>query len=188
MTLATPEMPLHFRSADGEFGLSLSAAAIKELLEICGATGNMETGGILIGRYSNDCSIALVDQVTGPPADSKHFFARFLRGVAGLQDLLNCMWAKEERRFYLGEWHYHPLPAPNASADDISQMQQIAFSDRYACPEPILVILSGPPCADWRLSATVYPRHKSIVPMLQLTDLCQDDRTRNPPTLPKNVF
>lgn len=166
--LADPIHPLDFQSADGRFALSIPKDAVEELLEFCRNAKNVETGGIIIGRYSEDQAIAVVDQVTGPPPDSKHLFARFLRGVHGLQELLNRVWSKRERQFYLGEWHYHPLPNPTPSADDVAQMQEIANSPKYACPEPILLIVAGPSARGWLLSANIYSRQGKVHMMTEL--------------------
>ena len=141
MTVTDSKRPLHFQSADGRFGLSFLEDAVEELLKYCREAEDVETGGIIVGRYSEDRVTAVADRVTGPPPDSKHFFAQFLRGVQGLQELLNCVWSKRERQFYLGEWHYHPLPNPVPSADDIAQMREIANSKKYACPEPLLHVV-----------------------------------------------
>jgi len=163
MTVTDSKRPLHFQSADGRFGLSFLEDAVEELLKYCREAEDVETGGIIIGRYSEDRATAVADRVTGPPPDSKHFFAQFLRGVQGLQELLNCVWSKRERQFYLGEWHYHPLPNPVPSADDIAQMREIANSKKYACPEPLLLIVAGPPAQGWLFSVTVHPRQRQML-------------------------
>ena len=158
--------PLHFQSADGKFGLSVPEDVVKELLKYCQDAEDVETGGIIIGRYSDDQVTAVVDRVTGPPPDSKHLFTRFLRGVQGLQALLNRVWSKPERQYYLGEWHYHPRPNPAPSAEDIGQMQEIAKSERYACPEPVLLIVYGQPSDRRGFSAHVFKRADSSKSML----------------------
>lgn len=154
---------IHFQSTDSRFVLSISKETVEDMTQFCRDAVNLETGGILIGRYSEDQKIAIVDEVTGPPPDSKHFLARFLRGVQGLQELLNRMWSKHEKRFYIGEWHYHPLPNVNPSRDDIAQMNEIARSNQYYCPEPILFVIAGPPTIGWQFSATVHPRDGAMV-------------------------
>lgn len=154
-----------FHSSDGRFGLELTHAVVQDMLRICRDARGVETGGILLGRYNHEHNRAIVHNVTGPPPDSQHFFARFLRGVAGLQELLDRFWNKKDKKFYLGEWHHHPLPIPDPSPDDVSQMQDIARSDRYACPEPALVILSGSPTMDWKLSAMLCTRDGTVITM-----------------------
>ena len=159
-----------FHSNDGRFGLELPRAVVQDMLRICQEAGGVETGGILLGRYNKEHNLAVVQSVTGPPPDSQRFFARFLRGVSGLQELLNRLWQRKEREFYLGEWHHHPLAIPDPSLDDLVQMKDIARSDRYACPEPILVILSGSPTKDWQLSAIVCTRNGVVFPLCRSSD------------------
>lgn len=66
-----------------------------------------------------------------------------MRGTAGLQGWLNRLWNGNERRYYLGEWHFHPGGAPEPSRMDIKQMGKIARSSSYKCPEPILLVVGG---------------------------------------------
>jgi hypothetical protein len=156
MTLAKIEKATVFRSANKKFSVSFSSGVTADMARICLASRESETGGILIGRYSDDQAIAIVEQVSGPPPDSQHCFATFFRGIRGLQDLLNKLWAKPKKQYYLGEWHYHPLPILTPSSDDITQMSSIAASDKYACPEPILVIVAGPQPSEYNLSVSVH--------------------------------
>lgn len=161
--MAAPENTVVFRSAERQFAVSLSDGVIAEMARICLKSHESETGGILIGRYSDDHAVAIVEQVSGPPPDSQHCFATFFRGIRGLQELLNKLWAKPRKQYYLGEWHYHPLPISTPSGDDIAQMNRIATSNKYACPEPILIIVAGPPIPVCRLAVTVHPVNKAFV-------------------------
>ena len=47
-------------------------------------TGNKETGGILVGRYSASLQIVYINELSNPPSDSKAGFCWFNRGVKGL--------------------------------------------------------------------------------------------------------
>jgi len=55
----------------------------------------------------------------------------------------------------LGEWHFHPEASSILSEQDLQQMQQIAASDLYSCPEPLLLIIGGTPPSDWTMNAYV---------------------------------
>ena len=100
-----------------------------------------ETGGILIGNYDQGQSLASIKQITGPTSDSRGSFSWFERGTRGLKKLLDENW--ERGFYYLGEWHFHPFNSPTPSGQDIQQMQDIAKSTIYKCPEPILIIIGG---------------------------------------------
>ncbi|WP_037248977.1 Mov34/MPN/PAD-1 family protein [Rhodopirellula baltica] len=157
--------PHDYRSECGKFGLRISEKQQVALISFCQQAGGIETGGILLGRYIEADSCALVTSVTGPPRDSKRTRFTFQRGVHGLQRLLDQLW-RRNKAYYLGEWHYHPAPAPTASAQDNAQMQEIAGSEKYGCPEPLLLIASwGDNSKDLRLSVSVHRSNHLPLPL-----------------------
>lgn len=143
-------------------GLSLDANHEREMLQECTKSFPNETGGILIGLYKQDNTIAEVTKISGPPKDSKHGRYTFYRGTLGLIELLDEYWEKHQQ-YYLGEWHFHPNGKPVPSHQDILQMKQIANSKRYNCPEPILLIVGGHPKKQWTTSAYVFPKGKECI-------------------------
>lgn len=127
---------------------------------LCGMwrnSGRTETGGILIGHYSEDLRTAIVTRATGPSTDARSGATWFVRGIRGLQELLDKLWGHGQE-YYLGEWHSHPDAAPHPSGRDVSQMREIANSDKYRCPEPILIILGGTRKGDPQVGADVFTR------------------------------
>lgn len=148
-------MRVELRSPDRRFGLLLPEAVVRELLGHCVEADGVETGGILLGRYTPELDSAEVTVVTGAPADSRAGRTWFHRGTVGLQRLVGRLW-RDQREYYLGEWHYHPSAAPTPSGTDVTQMRMIATDPARACPEPILVIVGGDPAGDWVLAAGVY--------------------------------
>ncbi len=158
-----------FRSADGEFEVLLGPGALEQMLDLCRQATRVETGGVLIGRYSSDHRTAHVELATGPGSDSQAGRTWLVRGVRGLQKILDTLW-NQKRRYYVGEWHFHPGAAPSPSRRDVSQMQSIARSVQYHCPEPLLVIIGGDPDGAYSLHVEVHTRsgrrttlHASIV-------------------------
>jgi integrative and conjugative element protein (TIGR02256 family) len=135
---------LKFRSTDGRFGLQIDSAHLTSILGFCKLSVRVETGGILVGFYSQDHNNAIVTAVIGAPADS--IFGRnwFYRGVRGLQCYLERLWIGK-RHYYLGEWHFHPGGKPTPSRIDIGQMTEIARTPKYRCPEPVLLIIGMDP-------------------------------------------
>jgi hypothetical protein len=121
----------------------IEAPALRDLDRMCTAAGDIETGGVLIGRYSADLAVAIVREATQPPSDSRQGPSWFIRGVAGLRDMLVRRWRSKERTYYVGEWHFHPASHVEPSTDDFTQMVQIARTDDYNCREPLLVILGA---------------------------------------------
>jgi hypothetical protein len=130
---------MHFASNDGTFQLELPSEVARYIrLQSTLAKAN-ETGGILIGRYSANLSLAIVSRATAPPADSRAGATWFERGTTGIEKLLTEVWSKGLH--YLGEWHYHPRGAPFASSKDEAQMRRIAADELTRCNAPILLIL-----------------------------------------------
>jgi integrative and conjugative element protein (TIGR02256 family) len=147
---------LQLCSSDGRFGICLSSAHTAFFLDECADAAENETGGILIGHYTDNHTMAVVTEVTRAPADSIRGPRWFDRGIAGLSQKLRSSWHRTGT-FYLGEWHYHPGGSPTPSSLDSVQMQKISSSRAYSCPEPILLIVGGLPQAR-SVAAYVYPR------------------------------
>lgn len=136
---------------DGQYGLRIEATVLLNVDGMCSGAGDRETGGILVGSYSPDRSLALVKEATPPPLDSRWGRSWFKRGVTGLRELLLRRWRARESTYYLGEWHYHPASIVVPSTDDFSQMTQIARAADYNCREPLLVIFGAARKGDARL-------------------------------------
>ena len=147
---------VRYASDDGRFRVSLPSEQMTQMLSYCQAARGIETGGVLAGYYTPTYDCAVVTEVSGPPADSHASRTRFQRGVRGLKQWLASLWNRSQRRYYLGEWHFHPYAAPDPSGDDCKQMREIAVTPEYYCPEPLLIIVGGDPVKDWSLSAHIF--------------------------------
>jgi integrative and conjugative element protein (TIGR02256 family) len=150
-----------YRSADCQFGFTIPSIEMNILLNFCAQADRKETGGILLGHYSQNHDMAVVTHVSGPPPDSKHGGNFFVRGIKGLQELLNQLWRRKE--YYLGEWHYHPFANPDPSNTDQQQMLEFARNKAMNCPEPVLLLIGGDPKMDWHVKVVVYTRNKRTV-------------------------
>ena len=143
-------------TADGRFGIHLPPAVVAQILDCCGSTTDLETGGVLVGKYSEDHRTARVIEALSAPSDSKAGPTWFARGVKGLNSKLRRRWSSG-REYYLGEWHYHPAGTPTPSTCDTLQMQSISRSGKYECPEPVLLIVGGTP-PQLEIRSYVFPR------------------------------
>jgi len=148
---------LIFWSDDQRFGLFLPAGLFAELCALCQAAGEAETGGVLVGWYTEARDCAVVTQIGQPPSDSRRGRATFVRGTRGLKKMLEEAGERDGSR-YLGEWHFHPGASPVFSHVDAEQMTRIANSRSANCPEPILLILGGGAPNGWEPSVHVFPR------------------------------
>lgn len=148
-----------FRSADNRFGIYLPAPVLAAMAQECARRPAVETGGILAGRYDDELRLAKVSLATAPPPDSAGGHAWFKRGTAGLKRLLDQLWPIGD--YYLGEWHFHPGGPPHPSGQDIDQIRAIASDPRYACPEPVLVILGGR-SPSYSIACVVWDAEKAV--------------------------
>ncbi len=131
------------QTADASFAMKFDTSVLSTLDRYCLEAGSSETGGILIGRYSDDLSLAIVQEATPPPTDSRRGRSWFVRGINGLRDILGKRWRAKDRTHYLGEWHFHPVDQVEPSSEDFDQMLKISRSKEYDCREPLLLILSS---------------------------------------------
>ncbi len=54
------------RTLDGMYGLLIEEQVLRDLDRMCRDSGSVETGGILVGRYSEDLAVAIAREVTPP--------------------------------------------------------------------------------------------------------------------------
>ncbi|MGL6015028.1 MAG: Mov34/MPN/PAD-1 family protein, partial [Selenomonadaceae bacterium] len=140
--------------AQTNISVEVNDDVVQNLIDFCINSSSHETGGILIGQYTENKMKAVVTKVIDAPADSIRQKYHFKRGIVGLQPLLNKLWKKNE--YYLGEWHFHPFSASNPSGTDDFQMFKFADDPRLNCPEPILLILGGNPNKSFDINVLLY--------------------------------
>lgn len=150
-----------FVSKCNRFQLLLPKSIYQEIINECGRAKTYETGGILVGHYSQNMKNAIVTHATNPTEDSKHGKSIFLRGRKGLMSILNSYWI-EKKEYYIGEWHYHPRFSPNPSHTDIKQMKQLSSNLKLKCPEPILLIIGQDNESDWLINVSVIVENEII--------------------------
>ena len=146
---------LEFWSNDRRLGLRLEPALIYRLQLLCVESGDLETGGILIGYYSSNQDCAVPTEITGAPADAQCGRTWFQRGIFGLKELLHLRW-HERRESYLGDWHFHPGGSCRPSGLDIASMRALARDKRARCPFPVLLVVGGQEGV-FSVSATAVP-------------------------------
>lgn len=151
-------------SADGKYGIRIPFELLESMQALCDRAVSLETGGILVGNYNENHDCALLSEITGPPVDSKRGSTMFFRGVKGLMGLLRSRW-KEQRTYYLGEWHFHPGGRPIPSSVDHEQMKSIAKDLACRCPEPLLLIMGQKTGSKRDFAVFIYPDGNNAISM-----------------------
>ena len=153
---STETVDVEFWSADRKLGMRLTGCSLGTILENCVRAGDHETGGILIGHYTDALDCAVVSHVTGRTRGSRAGRTWFERAVDGLNNLLRTAW-RRGRGYYLGEWHFHPGGNPTPSNVDAQSMRSIAADAAVDCARPILLIIGGRPLQNqWTSSVHVF--------------------------------
>ena len=143
-------------SDDRRYAVRISDDVITTMVQLCIQATSNETGGILVGQYTEDLKYAQILTASRAPRDSHGGPMWFFRGVRSLQRWIDIMWSRQHQ-YYLGEWHFHPGGVSRPSLTDIRQMEQIAGSPDYRCPEPILLIIAGNVMHKWEVGVYVFP-------------------------------
>ena len=132
---------LLFLNSDFKLNINLPDELFKKMTYICNQSYPNETGGIIIGQYSEDFLTANISEITSPTIDTVKRRFSLKRGINGLKEKLDALW--ENNNYYLGEWHYHPNASATPSKTDINQMIALSKYEKLNCPEPILIIIGG---------------------------------------------
>jgi len=156
-----------FWSSDRRFGVRMPGEVVGEMERLCLGSARRETGGILVGRYSEDLRCAEVTEISGPPEDSKQTHDWLLRGVRGLLDRLRLLW-KARREYYLGDWHFHPSGDMSESPTDVSTMVAVSRSDHTDCPEPVHILAGLGKTGDLLMRVTVYVRSQGCIDLKEM--------------------
>jgi integrative and conjugative element protein (TIGR02256 family) len=150
-------------SEDTKFGLRIPSHILQKMLNLCREKESVECGGILVGYYNRKHDCAIVIDCSGPPKDSTRGKNFFHRGIHGLQKWIDKLWKLGHRRYYLGEWHFHPFGNPDPSDVDEKQIKENSENKSYHCPEPIMFIIGGDPNNNWSCRTLLYLKGKGLI-------------------------
>ncbi|WP_414732281.1 Mov34/MPN/PAD-1 family protein [Acetobacterium carbinolicum] len=152
---------LIYVSENKEFCIEIDKNLLNDIICECKKASDDETGGILIGKYSEDRRKAIIKSISRAPKDSKSGKMSFKRGVKGLINLLDKKW-DESGEYYLGEWHFHPNNSAQPSRVDVRQMKELAINKKLKCPEPILLVVGGNEMLGWNFSIHIIVQNMVI--------------------------
>lgn len=113
---------------DAEWNIRISGRAHQKILDECSKFPMVETGGILLGRVSQNRQSFLVTDVMSAPLDSKRMPEKFILGIEGVQEAIaEYMEATNNTLYCLGTWHSH-LRSVGPSVEDYKTAYILAES------------------------------------------------------------
>lgn len=118
----------------------LSPSVLTAMEQQIAENPGVETGGILIGRYSSIGHAFHVVDTIAPPSDSTSEPNLFILGKEGLQDSIESFTSRSGGTLYaLGTWHNHLLTS-GPSALDRESAQRLAGAQQF----PLLMLIHTP--------------------------------------------
>ena len=155
---------LRWMSADDKYHVVISRYAFRMMVRTAKNHLPNETGSSLVGKYSHDGFTAFVLDVAPQPTDSKSSPVSFVRGKNGMKEFFQKLTKRFQRkRFYVGEWHSHPLAESVSSGTDRTTHAEIASDSTLQCPEVIMIIVGGDFSNKVTLSVNVFSRDRGRV-------------------------
>lgn len=104
------------------------------------AHSDVETGGVLIGRFNESTNSFHVVDLISAPSDSKFTATLFSLGTAGLSERIAEYVDRSHGTLYpIGTWHNH-LSDSMASRTDLATGVQLAFGQRF----PAVILIRTP--------------------------------------------
>jgi hypothetical protein len=99
-----------------------------------------ETGGIIIGRYSDVTNTFHVVDLLPAPSDSRFSAEEFVLGVEGLSERIDALIERNGGALYpLGTWHNH-LVTSGPSSKDLATALKLAAVQVF----PLLMLIHTP--------------------------------------------
>jgi integrative and conjugative element protein (TIGR02256 family) len=104
----------------------------------------VETGGILMGYWSDRRDEVVVTQSVGPGPMANHAPGAFSPDHQYHRDEVARIYRRSEGGVtYLGDWHSHPGAAAYMSLKDRHTLCAIALDPPSRAPTPIMVVIGG---------------------------------------------
>jgi integrative and conjugative element protein (TIGR02256 family) len=123
----------------------VSAEVLSFLVQEANAAAPLETGGVLLGYWSESSTEPVVTQAVGPGPQAIHTRERFMPDHRFHESEVARLCNQNPALQYLGDWHSHPGAAGYLSSLDYSTLRKIAVSRAARAPRPLMIILGFGP-------------------------------------------
>ncbi|MCJ2036139.1 ThiF family adenylyltransferase [Methylobacterium sp. J-068] len=135
-------------------GVRVSARVDASIAREVAARPGSETGGIIVGRYSDVTDTFHVVDVLSAPPDSRFSADEFVLGIDGLSERIDGLVERNGGALYpLGTWHNH-LVTSGHSAKDLATALKLAAVQIF----PLLMLIHTP--GGYRTLVTEFIEHR----------------------------
>lgn len=111
-----------------------------------------ETGGVLLGYWSEREGEPVVTHCLGPGPDAVHQRSRFVPDHHfHVVEIARLYRTSGRRMEYLGDWHTHPGNRAYLSDLDLQTLKCIAVAPKARAPRPVMAVLAPGPI--WEICA-----------------------------------
>ena len=123
----------------------------------------LETGGVLMGYWTENYKEVVVTAVTGPGPKAIHKTTSFAPDADFHETEISRLYNESGRvHTYLGDWHTHPNGTCYLSRKDRATLKRISRYKAARAPAPIMAILAG--SSDWEFGLWCYFRRGIVSP------------------------
>jgi integrative and conjugative element protein (TIGR02256 family) len=124
--------------------VNIPGVLLHKLISFARNSYPQETGGTLVGHYSDDHTKAHVTEVLEAKKGARRSLRSFFRPSDKEDNQLKQIYKKTRGKIhYLGEWHSHPKASPLPSYRDETTMKQLVRDLKVAADTPLLLIVGG---------------------------------------------
>lgn len=140
----------------------LSEQAVRDMLIEAGRVFPLETGGLMMGYWSEAKDEVVICRVIGPGPRAVHSEHAFVPDADYHESEAERVYEESGRvHSYLGDWHTHPRGGVYLSPKDEGTLLRIARSSEARAPVPLMAVLGdGDP--DWFIGVWRYARDRRM--------------------------
>lgn len=140
-----------------KINLTISDEASKKMIAALVVSGDLETGGVLIGNKITGNHFQIID-ISVSETNTHSTFASFIRETKESKLLLQKHF-NSATGYYLGEWHSHPNFSLHPSHQDVRTMKKILKDPSYGVSFAFLLIAQ---LLNGKLNAKAFCFHQEL--------------------------
>lgn len=137
----------------------VASGALRLISKEADLASPLESGGVLLGYWSESPHGPVVTHAVGPGPNAKHFRDRFVPDYEFHEAEIARLYTEYSGMLdYLGDWHSHPGSDGTMSISDRKTLFRIGRSRQARAPRPLMLIMAfGPKWSPVAWTATRSP-------------------------------